>query len=563
MLRETLSVVRDFPRLHDIAAVLIRYGWGDIVRALGIASLLERAGRMLHWRSANEITQLDLPVRIRLALTELGPTFVKLGQILATRVDVFPANWIQEFERLHNQVPPVSFEEIRPELEKAWGRPVEELFTRFDPEPFAAASIAQVYRATLLDGIPVVVKVRRPNILPKIEADLRILAHLARLLELEMPEVRRYHPRQIVSQLKRSLLRELDLVKEARNLEAFGRNFSGSDSISAGVHIPRVFWEYSCETVNVQEELVGVPGTDLVRARLEGLDLKTLAARGADAVLKMILMDGYFHADPHPGNVVFLPGNRVGLLDFGMVGRVTDSRREQLIDFLDALVHKNEQGMLNVLIQWAGDAEVDEEHLAYDISELVFGYDDLSLKDIHVGYLLSEITAVMRDNNLSLPPDLTLLFKAMITLEGLGHQLDPDFHLVDHLTPFVRQVMEARYAPEALARRARRGLKEMAEVVFGLPRDVARLFRQARRGNFRVDLDLKRLDHFGVQLNRAANRLTMGILTASLVVGSSIIMTVEGGPELFGLPLFGLLGFLVAFFNSVWILIAIWHSGKE
>lgn len=563
MLRETLSVVRDFPRLHEIASVLIRYGWGDVVRMLGIANLLERAGRMLHWRTASEVSQLDLPVRIRLALTELGPTFVKLGQILATRVDVFPPAWIEEFERLHNQVPPAPFAEIRPVLEQAWGRPLEDLFDNFETEPFAAASIAQVYRATLKEGTPVVVKVRRPDIMPKIEADLRILAHLARLMELEMPEVRRYHPLQIVGQLKRSLLRELDLVKEARNLDAFGRNFSGDEGVAAGVHIPKVFWDYCYDTVNVQEELIGVQATDLVRARLEGMDLKVLAARGADAVLKMILVDGYFHADPHPGNVVFLPGNRIGLLDFGMVGRVTDSRREQLIDFLDALVHKNERGMLNVLMQWAGDVDVDEERLAYDVSELVFGYDDLSLKDIHIGFLLSEITAVMRDNNLSLPPDLTLLFKAMITLEGFGHQLDPDFHLVDHLTPFVKQVMEARYSPQALANRARRGMKEMAEVVFGLPRDVARLFRQARRGHFRVDLDLKRLDHFGVQLNRAANRLTMGILTASLVVGSSIIMTVEGGPELFGLPLFGLLGFIVAFFNSVWILIAIWHSGKE
>jgi ubiquinone biosynthesis protein len=559
MLRETLSVVRDFPRLHEIASVLIRYGWGDVVRLLGIANLLERTGRMLHWRTASDVSQLELPVRIRLALTELGPTFVKLGQILATRVDVFPPPWIQEFERLHNQVPPVPFEAIRPELEQVWGQSLEDLFAHFETTPFAAASIAQVYRASLKDGTAVVVKVRRPDILGKIEADLRILGHLARLMELEMPDARRYHPLQIVSQLKRSLLRELDLVKEARNLEAFGRNFSGQE----GIHIPRVFWDYCSDTVNVQEELIGVPATDLVRARLEGMDLKLLASRGADAVLKMILVDGYFHADPHPGNVVFLPGDCIGLLDFGMVGRVTDSRREQLIDFLDALVHKNEQGMLNVLMQWAGDADVDEEHLAYDLSELVFGYDDLSLKDIHIAPLLSEITALMRDNNLSLPPDLTLLFKAMITLEGLGHQLNPDFHLVDHLTPFVRQVMEARYSPQSLAKRARRGLREMAEVMIGLPRDVARLFRQARRGSLRVDLDLKRLDHFGVQLNRAANRLTMGILTASLVVGSSIIMTVEGGPKLFGLPLFGLLGFLVAFFNSLWILVGIWHSGKE
>jgi ubiquinone biosynthesis protein len=277
----------------------------------------------------------------------------------------------------------------------------------------------------------------------------------------------------------------------------------------------------------------------------------------------MILIDGYFHADPHPGNVVYLPGNRLGLLDFGMVGRITDSRREQLIDFLEALIQKNEAGMLNVLTQWAGDAEIDEEHLAYDISEMVFGYDNLSLKDIRIGALLSEVTGVMRDNHLSLPPDLTLLFKAIITLEGLGYQLDPDFHMVDHLTPFVRRVMEARYSPQALARRTRRGLREIAEIVVGLPRDVARLFRMARRGRLRIDLDLKRLDHFGLQLNQAANRLTMGVLTASLVVGSSIIMTVEGGPELFGLPLFGLLGFVVAFFNSLWIIHAIWRSGRD
>jgi ubiquinone biosynthesis protein len=280
-------------------------------------------------------------------------------------------------------------------------------------------------------------------------------------------------------------------------------------------------------------------------------------------VLKMILLDGYFHADPHPGNVIYQPGNVVGILDFGMVGRVTDARRDQLIDFLEAVIRKDEVGMLNVLSIWSGDAEIDESRLAYDISEFVFSYDNLALKDIQVGPLLADVTAVMRDNNLALPPDLTLLFKALITLEGLGYQLDPDFHMIDHLTPFVSKVLEARYSPQALVKRARHGFKEMADVLFGLPRDVARLFRQARRGRLRIDLDLKRLDHFGVQLNQAANRLTMGVLTASLVVGSSIIMTIDTGPKLFGLPLFGLLGFIVAFFNSVWIVLSIWRSGRD
>ena len=558
MLRETLSMVRDLPRLHEITSVLIRYGWGDFVRLLGIAHLLERAGRLLHWKTSNEIVQLDLPVRIRLALTELGPSFVKLGQILATRVDVFPASWIVEFEKLHSNVPPVPFELLQGELERVLGDSVDNVFLAFDREPFAAASIAQVHRARLPDGVAVVVKIRRPDIHAKIDADLRILTHLARLMEMEMPDMRRYRVVQIVGQLQRSLLRELDLAKEARNLETFAKNFEND----ASVHIPRVYWEYCSETVNVQEELIGIPGSQIARAEAEGFDLKLLAERGADAVLKMILLDGYFHADPHPGNVIYLPGNVIGLIDFGMVGRVTDSRREQLIDFLQALIQKSESGMLNVLTAWAGDVEIDEEHLAYDISELIFGYDNLGLKDIHLGALLSEVTALMRDNQLTMPPDLTLLFKALITLEGLGHQLDPDFHMVDQLTPFVSQVLEARYSPQALAKRAKHGVSEIAEIFFGLPRDVARLFRRARSGRLRIDLDLKRLDHFGQQLNSASNRLTMGVLTASLVVGSSIIMTVEGGPELFGLPLFGLLGFIVAFFNSVWIVLSIWRSGK-
>jgi ubiquinone biosynthesis protein len=554
MLKETFSLVRDLPRLHEIAAVLIHYGWGDIVRVLGIAKLLERAGKLLHWHPSTKAEELELPVRIRLALTDLGPTYVKLGQVLASRVDVFPPSWIAEFEKLHNQVPPVPFDEIRPELEARYGRPLDEVFAGFETEAFAAASIAQVHRATLQDGTRVVVKVRRPGIVAKVEADLRILNHVARLLEMEIPESRRYRPSQIVGQLRRSLRGELDLVREARNIDVFARHFRDD----ATVHIPNVFWEYCGETVNVQEELRGIPGTELERARAEGMDLPMLAARGADVVLKMILIHGHYHADPHPGNVMYLSDNRIGILDFGMVGRLTDARRDQIINFLGALIRKDELDMLNVLIMWAGDAVVDEDKLAYDLSEIMFAYDDLPLKEIRFGPLLSDITAIMRENNLAMPADLTLLFKALITLEGLGHQLNPDFHMVDHLEPFVWQVIESRYTPEALMKRARHGMKEISDVMLGLPRDLARLFRQARRGRLRIDLDLKRLDHFGQQLNHAANRLTMGVLTASLVIGSSIVMTVEGGPKLLGL-----FGFILAFFNGLWIIMSIWRSGKD
>jgi ubiquinone biosynthesis protein len=559
MLWETISVVRDLPRLHEIASVMIRYGWGDLVRLLGISGALERAGRVLHWHSTSEIDQLDASVRIRRALEELGPTFVKLGQLLATRVDMFPPHWITEFEKLHSQVPAVPYDILYPDLVAALKGEPGAVFAKFDTVPLAAASIAQVHRATLRDGTPVVVKIRRPGIEDVIRADLRILEHAARLLDSEVPDSRRYDPVHIVSQFSRSLNRELDLAKEARNIGQFARHFADDPLVK----IPRVYWEYTNDRVNVQEEIVGMAGVSPDKLRASGLDPKLLAERGADTVLRMVLEHGYFHADPHPGNVLFLPDNRIGMIDFGMVGMLTHSRRTQIVDLLHALTVKDEQALLQVLLDWSGESVRDEERLAYDVTELLQSYDDLQLKDVKIGALLNDITALMRDNNLVLPADLTLLFKTLITLEGLGQQLDPEFHMIDNVTPFVETIIQQRYTPRALLARGRKSLRETLEVMADLPRDLRHLVRDARRGRMKIDLDLKRLDHFGHQLDRASNRLTMGILTASLVVGSSIIMTVEGGPKLFGLPLFGLLGFLIAFLNSLWIIFAIWRSGKH
>jgi ubiquinone biosynthesis protein len=329
------------------------------------------------------------------------------------------------------------------------------------------------------------------------------------------------------------------------------------------VHIPKVYWDYCTDRVNVQEEIHGISGVDETLLRSHDLDPPTLAANGADIVLKMVLVNGYFHADPHPGNVIFLSGNRIGLIDFGMVGRMTDQRRNQIVNLLHALTLKDEEGMLEVLLDWAGDSETNERRLAYDVSELVYNYDDLRLKDVKLGSLLNDISSLLRENHLILPADLTLLFKTLITLEGLGMQLNPSFHMLDHVTPFVEQVFLDRFRPATLVKRGRKSMRELGEVMVGLPRDFAKLIREARRGRVRIDLDLKRLDHFGQQLDRSSNRLTMGILTASLVIGSSIIMTVKGGPELFGLPLFGLLGFIIAFVNSLWIILSIWRSGKH
>lgn len=559
MLRETLNTLRDLPRLKEIAAVLIRYGFGELVLRLKLPRLLERAGHRLAWPDDPQEANADAPVRARHVLENLGATFIKLGQVLSTRVDLFAPEWIAEFEKLQHHVPAVPFDRLVPQLEEAYGRPLAEIFASIDPEPTGSASIAQVHTARLLDGTSVVLKIRRPGVGATVEADLRILAHLARLIEIEFPDARRYQPSGIVAQFSRSLRRELDFVVEARNLQRFSQYFANDPHIV----VPDVLWDWTRHSVNCQTRIEGIRGHDLAAVDAAGLSRKLLAEHGARAVLKMILVDGFFHADLHPGNVFYLADGRLAFVDFGMVGRLPPDRRDQICDLLAAVAERNEAGVLEVLLDWTGDSPVDDRELGHDIAEFMFNYEHVKLRDIDVTVLLRDIVDITRRHSITMPADLTLLFKALITLEGLGRQLDPDFHMVEFMTPFVRQTIMARYKPRALLARGRRNLGETVKLLSGLPHDINRLLKQARRGKLSIDLDLKRLDHFGQQLDRSTNRLTLGIVTSALIIGSSIVMTVPGGPKIFGMPFFGFLGFIIAFITSLWLIFSIWRASKD
>ncbi len=552
-------MMRDFSRMREIASILIRYGWGDLIKRLGLSGMMGRAGSVLHPKAALEVMHLPPEVRVRMALEELGPTFVKLGQVLATRADIFPPQWVAEFARLQDQVPPVAFDLLLPELEKALGASPFEIFRELETEAIAGASIAQVHYATLQDGTPVVLKIRRPNIRATIDADLRLLSHLGRLIESEMPETRRFQPGKIIGQFSKSLRKELDLAAEGRNTDRFARHFEDTpDVVFAKVH-----WEYTSEHMLVMERIDGIPGNDMPRALAAGLDLKQLAALGADTVMRMVLIDGFFHADPHPGNVFFLPGNRLAIIDCGMVGRITAERRDQIADLLASLVSRDYEAILNILVSWAGNVPIDETKLAMDLDEFFFNYESASLRQISFGKVLTDLTTVMRENHLSVPADLAMLFKALVTLEGLGRQLDPDFQIVKHLTPFVRQVIIDRYKPGALLKRGQRGINDVVSLLTSLPRDAAKLMREIRRGRVKIEFDLKRLDHFGHQIDHSTNRLTLGLLTSALIIGSSIVMTVKGGPTLFGLPAFGFLGFFIASLFGLVLMISIWRSSRQ
>jgi ubiquinone biosynthesis protein len=564
MLIETLGGARDLGRAREIAAVLVTHGLGDLVRRMGLADALARAGHVLHLEQADALARLEPPVQVRRALEELGPTFVKLGQILAGRADLFGPEWIAEFSRLHSRVPPVPLEALRPQLREDLGGEPETVFARFDAEPFAAASIAQVHRARLHDGTEVVVKIRRPGITDTIDADLRLLERVAGSVEQDWPALKPYRPRALVREFAKSLRRELDLAAECRHAERIAANLAPLPEVV----IPRVHWAYTHERVNVQDWIDGVPGEDLARIVAAGLDPQLLARRGARAVLKMIVEDGFFHADPHPGNVFYLPGNRLAFIDFGMVGQLSRRRREELLSLLLGLVERRPQAVAEVLVDWADHhggaaAAADLSALEDEIEAFVQQYHGTPLAQLNLGQMLSDVTAILREHRLALPGDLALLIKAFVSLEGMGRGLDPGFHMAGEAQPLLRAALRARYQPRALAQRGWDALRDTAGTVARLPQDLAQLLRSARRGRVHVGIEVPDLRRAGRQIDRAASRLALALVTAALIIGSSIVMTVQGGPTLFGLPAFGLLGFVGAVVGALMLLRSVSRGRRE
>ena len=553
MLFGTLNAAKDLGRVHEIALILIRYGFGDAVRRLGLANIIDRAGKVLHWAEVEELAHLEPPARVRRALEEMGPTYVKLGQILATRADLFSDEWITEFARLQDQVQAVPFSEIEPQLLEDLGGEIDDFFTEFNREPLATASIGQVYRACLKSGEQVIVKIRRPGIRATVEADLRLLKQLAEIADRESKDLRRFQPKEVVHQFTLSMRRELDLAGECRNAERIAAAFSNDPVLV----VPAVYWQLTSERMNVQRYIDGIPAYDLAAIETAGLDREKLAHSGAEIVMKMVLEDGFFHADPHPGNLFFLPENRIAFIDFGMVGRLTEDRRSQVIHLLQGVISRNTSQVVRVLLKWSGDTLVNTDSLTTDVDGFIDQYHDVSLKDVDITAFITDLMTMLRDHQLMLPPDLTLLMKTLITLEGMGRQLDPDFNIVQVAGPFIQRALFKRYTPDALLKQGWQSFSGMVELITELPNDLHRLLELARRGALGVRLDITRPEWLAKELDRVVNRLSVSLITSALIVGSSIVSTVEGGTSSF----LGLIGFVGAFMGGIWLLFSIWRSG--
>jgi ubiquinone biosynthesis protein len=559
MLLGSIERLRALPRFVEIARTMVRFGMHDMVHSTGVHRVLDEAGHALGWDPEPELAARPLPERLRLALEALGPAFVKLGQVLASRVDLLGPEWIASLDRLHDHASAVGFDSLEAQLLADLGGPVAEAFAAFDAVPSAAGSVAQVHRASLPGGAQVAVKIRRPGVEASIEADVLLLETLAAWWEEEQPESRRYQPVEVVRQLRKSLAREVDFTAEARSQERFAESFRGSETIV----VPRVHAQFTRASLLVMDWVDGIPATDLDAVDAAGLDRQLLAARGADAVLKMVLVDGFFHADPHPGNVFFLPGSRVALIDFGMVGWLSDKRRDELVDLMAALAARDPDGMRDVLIAWADGERVNAERFSEDIGRMLHLYEHAALREIRLGTLLSEIAAVMREHRLTMPADLALLFKALITLEGLGTRLVPHFRLIEHVTPYVERLVRERWEPRRAAERLSGLTRETARALRAVPRLLEALARRLGNEDLAIRLEMRELGSFGRQLESSVNRLTIGLVTAALIVGSSILMALSSSQQSFAAWFFGAVGVALSFVNSVWLIVTIRRSRRH
>ena len=562
MLLEVLGTARDLGRLNDVASVLVRHGLGDLVQRWGIAGLLQRAGRAIHLPAAEALEPRTTPERMRRALEDLGPTYVKLGQLMAGRPDLLPSEWTEEFARLQEEVREVPWPEVHAQLSEDLERPPEEVFASVESEPLAAASIAQVHRARLRNGREVVLKVRRPGIAEVVDGDLRLFQRLAELAEQEMPELRRWRLRGLARHFARTIQAELDLRIEARNMTAITANLAEH----TGVVVPRVHAEFSGERLLVQDYLPGPSAAEWTRAgrpaefggtRVDGPRLATV---GADVVLDMVFVHGLYHADPHAGNVLLLPGDRIGLIDFGRVGHLSDARRVEFLSLMGAIVERKADELADILLDWSPDGELELDLFTQDCRSFIDRYHGVSLAELDAAALVRDVLHLVRENQLNLPVDVSVLLHAFVTLDGLATALDHEFDMAAHVEPFAQAERKRSASPLGMLRQGLRGLDG---VLRGLPRDLGRLLGHARRGRMRLEFELRHLEEFGNQLDRSANRVVIGMVTSALIVGTSIALTIKAGPHFLGLPVFATLGFATSVLLGLTLIWSIWRSTKR
>ncbi len=544
---------KHFHRYRDVVQTLGKHGFDFLFKQIGLTEFLR--GRKF---TPEEELEDSTAKRLRLAIEELGTTFIKVGQLLSTRPDLIPKEWTVELSKLQDEVPPFSFMDARKQIETELGHTLEDLFSSFEAEPLAAASIGQVHRAVLHGGEEVVVKVQRPDIEEIIKTDLEILHDLARLLEKHTDWATMYSLRDQVMEFEDILTNEVNYLNEGQNLDIFRRNFKNDKR----VFVPEVYWGYTTKKVLTMEYVKAVKLTDSERLDKMDVDTGQVVTTLCEVVFKQIFVDGVFHGDPHPGNVMVFPDGRIVLMDFGIVGVIDDELKEKFGDMLIAQVTRNTEAILRSFLSLGlAPPDINRRELRQDIEKMQHKYYGMPLSKIKLGEAMKEFLEIAFDYKIKLPTEFTLLAKAMIILEGIISRLAPQLSLMEIAEPFGKDLTRRRLTFDYLKKTISKNLQEYGEILGSLPRQLSDLMNIMEQGQFKATLEHKDLREFLNNLNHMINRLAFSIVLASLIVGLSLIVQGIEHSILWRIPL-AEIGFIVAGAMGFWLLISIIRSGR-
>jgi len=550
---------RHLNRYQGILRVLFKYGFSDVLERLHIDQYLESGLQMINRKPREQIDKLSRPERLRMSLEELGPTFIKFGQVLSTRSDFIPPDYLFELAKLQDDVPPFSYDDVESIFLAEMGHKPEELFAEFKREPFAAASIGQVHEGVLRDGDKVVVKVQRPEIEKIIAVDLEILAHIAALMEKYLEELQGHRPTSIVEEFARTISKEIDYSVEIGNIERFAKQFERNKTI----YVPKVYRDLSCERILTMENIQGLKASDVDQLRKQGSDLPLVAERGTNLIMEQIFVHGFFHADPHPGNIFILPDNLICFLDFGMMGRLSRQNRDDFTDLVLYIVARNERKVMESVLKLTNHYEdINRDALSRDLSEMLDRYLYLPLKELEAGKILQDLLELVSRHQIFFKPNFYLMMKAITTVEGVGRILDPDLELLKLAQPFMKKVKSDRLRLNRIAEEAGLATSEYVDLLRDLPEELRSILSQLRQGRMKLEFEHRGLSDLRVALDQVSNRISFAIVLASLIIGSSLIILSGIPPKWNDIPIIGLIGFLLAGVMGFWLLLSILRHGR-
>ena len=542
-------------RSRQIISVFMKFGLDylfDVSRVNFITKIRNR-------RKGYE--KLSNAERLRLAFEELGPTFIKFGQILSTRPDFLPPDYIRELEKLQDKVLPIETLRIRECIEKELNKPLNQVFKEFNEQPVASASLSQVHKAVLPNGETVALKIQKPGIRTTIEVDLSILESLADMLEKRLRNGSFYSPKSIVAEIKKTIRKEMDFLNEAHNFDKFRNNFKDIDYIK----VPKVYWELTTEKLLTMEFIEGVKISEITQEKYrQQFDLKKIANQAAEALLKQILLDGFFHADPHPGNLFVQSPDTIVMLDVGMTGHLDERTIIIIAKILRSANEKNYSHIirglqdLGLVVQ-----KVDKFSLRQDLDELLELYSNRPFKTISMTKMNQQILGIMMRHKMAIPSNLVMMLRSISIAESVGKQLEPDFDMFSLVQPFVRKIYLKLYSPRRWKERGVNVMDESVELVEHLPHHLSDLLRKLREGQFEVKLEHHNLEEITQEMKGSSNRIAASLIIAALIVGSSLILQQGIGPTISNVSIIGIIGYIIAGVLGLGLIISIFRSSRK